>query len=77
MIENNNIQEKTFEELFKELGCVVEKLEGGQLSLEESLDLFQEGIELTKKCKIKLDNAERKIEKLLEENGQIKTEPFE
>ncbi len=67
----------TFEQAMKRLEQVVRELETGELSLDQSLALFQEGVELTRRCGTMLDAAEARIEKLLEQNGQPATVPFE
>jgi len=69
--------EMSFEESLAELEGIVEKLEKGQLSLDESLLLFEKGIKLVRECNDKLKNAQQKVEKLIEESGELKTEPFE
>ncbi len=66
----------TFEQSLEELETLVEKLEHGQLSLDESLDTFENGMKLARVCTQKLTKAERRIEKLIEKNGELKTEPF-
>lgn len=55
-----------FEEAFSQLQDLVRQLESGQLSLDESLRLFEQGVKLTRLCSTRLDEAERQIEKLLE-----------
>jgi len=68
---------KNFEEAVLELEKIVEDLEKGELSLEESMDAFQRGIELSKFCSKKLDEAEKKISILIEnEGGYLNEEPF-
>ena len=62
---DNQIQ---FEEAFKRLDEIVTKLESGDLSLEESMTLFEEGITLTETCKIRLEAAEQKIQLLLKDS---------
>jgi len=57
-----------FEEAFKRLEDIVTKLESGDLSLEESMTLFEEGITLTKTCKTRLEAAEQKIQLLLKDS---------
>ena len=52
---------ESFENLFSELESIVAKLEAGDLSLDESLALFQRGMELSKKCGAMLDSAELRI----------------
>lgn len=69
--------EMNFEESLAELESIVEKLEKGQLSLDESLLLFEKGIKLVRECNDKLKNAQQKVEKLIEENGELRTEPLE
>jgi len=54
-----------FEEAFKRLEVIVRNLESGDLSLEESMKLFEEGIGLTEACKSRLEDAEQKIQLLL------------
>jgi exodeoxyribonuclease VII small subunit len=54
-----------FEEAFKRLEVIVGNLESGDLSLEESMKLFEEGIGLTDACKSRLEDAEQKIQLLL------------
>jgi exodeoxyribonuclease VII small subunit len=69
--------EMSFEESLAELESIVEKLEKGQLSLDESLVLFEKGIKLVRDCNDKLKNARQKVEQLIEENGELRTEKFE
>ena len=66
---------KKFEQAIAELEEVVGKLEKGELTLDESIDFFQKGVELSKYCSKRLDEAERKITLLIEkENGEISEE---
>lgn len=68
----------SFEEAMKRLESIVEMLGEGNLSLEESLKIFEEGTGLCKFCNKKLDEAEYKVEKLMEkEGGGISVEEFE
>ncbi|NOR78232.1 MAG: exodeoxyribonuclease VII small subunit [Methanophagales archaeon] len=62
-------EEVTFEDAMKRLERIVETLGGGNLSLEDSLKMFEEGTELCKVCNKKLDEAEYKVEKLMEKEG--------
>lgn len=66
----------TFEESLEELEALVDRLERGQLLLDESLELFERGMKLARVCNRKLSKAERKIEMLIEENGSLKVGPF-
>jgi exodeoxyribonuclease VII small subunit len=66
----------SFEESLDQLESLVDRLERGQLLLDESLELFEKGMKLARICNSKLARAERKIEVLIEENGKLKTEDF-
>jgi len=66
-----------FEEALTRLEAVVNRLESGELPLEESLRLFEEGVHLTKVCTHRLEEAERRITILLKnERGEIAEAPF-
>ena len=69
--------EMSFEESLTELEGIADKLEKGQLSLDEGLMLFEKGIKLVRECNTKLKSAQQKVEKLIVEDGDIKSEPFE
>ncbi|MDX1583189.1 MAG: exodeoxyribonuclease VII small subunit, partial [Thermoanaerobaculia bacterium] len=58
-------QDQNFEESFKELESIVRRLEGEQLTLDESLALFEKGIHLSRFCHQKLSEVEKKIELIL------------
>lgn len=60
----------SFEEQITKLEDIVSKLEKGDISLDDSLALFEEGVKLTKACREKLDNAEKKVKILV--NGEEK-----
>ena len=67
-----------FEESIKKLEQIVDELEVGDMSLEKSIEKFQQGIELSSFCSKKLEEAEKKITVLIEENsGKIKVQKFE
>lgn len=69
--------ELKFEEALKKLEQIVEGLEQGKISLEDSLKKYEEGIKLSRFCTEKLDEAEKKIEILTKDNsGKLKREPF-
>jgi exodeoxyribonuclease VII small subunit len=61
-------KEKSFESSLKELEQIVEQLEAGDLPLEHSLELFEQGVKLSRDCQKRLDEAERKVELLLKNN---------
>ncbi len=61
-------KEKSFESSLKELEEIVEQLEAGDLPLEHSLELFEQGVKLSRNCQKRLDEAERKVELLLKNN---------
>ena len=68
----------TFEDAMKKLESIAETLGEGNLPLEESLKMFEEGMELCKFCNTKLDEAGYKVEKLMEkEGGEISVDGFE
>ena len=62
-----------FEEALEKLSALVEKMESGDLSLEESLKIFEEGIKLSKDCQNALSDAEKKVQALLLEEDQTGT----
>jgi len=65
-----------FEKSLKELEALVTKMEQGNLSLEESLQYFERGIQLTRTCQQALKEAEQKVEILLNKSGQNDIAPF-
>jgi exodeoxyribonuclease VII small subunit len=67
---NNNMENMTFEELLKELNSVVELLESGKLSLEESVEVYQKGMALSIECKKRLDAAKEVIVKKVTSEGE-------
>lgn len=70
--------EKTFESSLDELEQIVRQLEGGDLPLDRSLELFEQGVRLSRECQKRLDEAERKVEILLRGNdGAYRPVPFE
>jgi len=71
-------KKNNFENALKRLEEIIQRLEGGELSLDESLKLFEEGIELSRLCTKKLSEAESKVEKLIKSGEkEFKTEPLE
>ncbi len=69
---------KTFEASLNELEEIVKQLEEGDLPLEDSLKLFESGVKLSRECRERLVNAERRIEVLLKDSeGNLSLEPVE
>lgn len=67
----------SFEESLKQLEAIVAKLERGDLPLEESVRLFEEGVQLSNACKADLEAAEGKVQVLLKQkDGTMKPESF-
>ena len=65
-----------FESALNDLEVLIEKMETGELSLEESLKNFEQGISLARQCQEALKDAEQKIQILIEQNGEPKILPF-
>jgi exodeoxyribonuclease VII small subunit len=65
-----------FETSLSTLERIVAQLESGDLPLERALELFEEGVGLAGQCQSQLQEAERKVEMLLRERGEIKVVPF-
>ncbi|MDO8704254.1 MAG: exodeoxyribonuclease VII small subunit [Sulfuricaulis sp.] len=63
-----------FEAALAELEKIVEKMESGEQTLEENMKSFQRGIELTRACQQGLKEAEQRVEKLIQKNGELATE---
>ena len=66
-----------FEQALAELEAVVERLESGELSLEQSLKHFERGIALTRACQKSLAEAEQRVKVLMETDGRERLAPFE
>jgi exodeoxyribonuclease VII small subunit len=68
----------TFEQAFRRLEAIVESLERGETTLEESLTAFEEGMALVRACTEKLDEAEKRLERLIKtDDGTLETEDAE
>ena len=72
----NKKVEINFEKALEELESIVEDLESGDLSLENSLKSLEKGIKLARQCQEKLSKAELQVQKLIEEDGELKTTPL-
>jgi len=69
---------KTFESSLEELEGIVRELEQGELPLEKSLELFEQGVKLSRECQERLNQADRRIEVLMRDNqGRATVKPFE
>lgn len=64
-----SLQKLSFEEALEKLEKIVQDLESGELSLEDSVKSFEKGIELSKLCKKKLESAEERVKKIVEQEG--------
>jgi len=73
-----NDKPKSFESSLEQLELIVRELEQGELPLERSLELFEQGVKLSRECQERLNQAERRIEILMRDNqGRPATRPFE
>lgn len=70
-------EKKTFEQSISELEEIVSQLEGGNVTLDESLELFEKGIKLSKSCQQMLDAVEKKVSILMtNDDGEVAKEDF-
>ena len=69
-------QDLSFEDSMKKLEEIANELESGKLTLEESVDKFEEGMKISKICNEILENAEKKISVITNDNGNIEEEDF-
>ena len=77
-MKNDKEQPKSFEASLEALEQIVHELEQGDLPLEKSLELFEQGISLSRECQERLNQAERRIEVLLRDNqGRVTVSEFE
>jgi exodeoxyribonuclease VII small subunit len=77
-LEGTRMAKERFEDALNKLEKIVSKLEDGEIPLEESLKLFEEGIRLSRLCNQKLEEAEKRVEILMKgKNGLIKPQPFD
>ncbi|SEC46481.1 exodeoxyribonuclease VII small subunit [Pseudomonas anguilliseptica] len=66
-----------FERSLTDLQNLVERLENGELSLEDSLTAFEQGVRLTRDCQTALAQAEQKVQILMERDGELEEAPFD
>jgi len=69
--------EPDFETMLHELEQIVERMEQGEISLEQSLEDFERGMALARACQGQLKDAEQRVEKVLRRNNELKAEPLE
>jgi len=67
---------ESFEAAIEKLEKIVTRLESGDVPLEEAIDLFQEGMRLSQYCSQKLEQVERRIEMLMEDENGLARKPF-
>jgi len=78
MAKQETSQELTFEQALARLEAIVQSIEQGRIGLQESIQQYEEGMKLIKRCRLILAEAETRIQKLqLSEEGELKAEPFE
>jgi exodeoxyribonuclease VII small subunit len=71
------LSKERFEDTFKKLEAIVNKLENGDLPLEDSMKLFEEGMRLSRICSQRLTEVQKRVDLLLKgEDGLMKSEPF-
>ncbi|MGN1298390.1 MAG: exodeoxyribonuclease VII small subunit [Candidatus Scatovivens sp.] len=75
-MKEEELEKLNFEELIKKLEDITEKLEKDNLNLDESIELFEDGMKISKKCNEKLEKSEKKISILLNDGKEIKEEDF-
>ena len=72
-----NAKSQSFEQSLSKLETIVSQLESGELPLEHALEIFEDGVGLARQCQAHLADAERKVEMLMRERGELKTVPFD
>ncbi|MCW8195182.1 exodeoxyribonuclease VII small subunit [Proteobacteria bacterium 005FR1] len=77
MVAKSKAKTIDFEQALSELEGLVSKMEAGDLSLEQSLKAFEEGVKLTRECQAQLSEAEQRVRKLIEEDGKLSSVDFE
>ena len=76
MAKKGSKKETTFEEDLERLEEIIGALESGDRSLEDAISLYEEGMALSKRCGVRLDQTESRIEKLMEKEGKVEKEKF-
>ncbi|WP_028544152.1 exodeoxyribonuclease VII small subunit [Paenibacillus taiwanensis] len=75
--DTEQVQAMSFEAAMERLEHIVNQLESGDVPLEQAIELFQEGMMLSKNCSSKLEQVERKIEMLTEQDGEWQRQAFQ
>ena len=70
-----DIAKMSFEEALKELEQIVEKLDSGQVDLDQSIEIYTRGSQLKQHCESKLRNAQERVDKIVGKNGGLAVEP--
>ncbi|MEX1035386.1 MAG: exodeoxyribonuclease VII small subunit [Sneathiella sp.] len=70
-----DIAKMSFEEALQELEQIVEKLDSGQVELDQSIDIYTRGSLLKQHCEGKLRNAQERVDKIVGKNGNLSVEP--
>ncbi|WP_169569913.1 exodeoxyribonuclease VII small subunit [Sneathiella limimaris] len=70
-----DIQSLSFEDALKELEQIVEKLDSGQVNLDQSIEIYTRGSQLKQHCENKLKSAQDRVEKIVAQNGTLTAEP--
>lgn len=74
---DNDPKDLSFEDALDQLEALVEQMEHGELSLEDSLGAFERGVALTRRCEAALKAAEQKVEILSKKTADAEPEPFD
>ena len=70
-------KEPDFEQSLAELESLVTQMEQGDMTLEQSLEAFENGVKLTRECQQRLEKAEQRVQVLVEQNGELTAKPLE
>ncbi len=70
-------KEPDFEQSLAALETLVNQMEQGEMSLEQSLEAFEQGVQLTRECQQRLEQAEQRVQVLLEQNGRVQAKPLD
>ncbi|OMH39374.1 exodeoxyribonuclease VII small subunit [Motiliproteus sp. MSK22-1] len=70
-------KEPDFEQSLAELESLVTRMEQGDMTLEQSLEAFENGVKLTRECQQRLEKAEQRVQVLIEQNGELTAKPLE